>query len=257
MKNLFDLSGKVAIITGASSGLGADAARAFAQYGAKLAILARRYDRLEMLQEELQGVTEVIPLLCDVTDEEQVKNTVSKVEGYYGRIDILLNNAGMGGGGNVESMDELRWNKFFDTNVKSDFLLCKYVLPIMKKQHYGKIINIASINAILVDKDEKFVRHAYNASKAAVVGLTRGIAASHGKFNITCNAVGPGLFESEMTKNTLFKAEKWLESYNCQNPMGRPGERGELNGTLLYFASDASSYVNGQFVIVDGGLLYV
>ncbi len=98
-----------------------------------------------------------------------------------------------------------------------------------------------------------FIRHSYNASKSAVLGLTKGMAASYARYGITVNAVGPGLFESEMTSGTLFKSDEFLKSYNYTNPAGRPGRQGELNGTILYFSSDASSYVQGQFVIVDGG----
>ena len=123
----------------------------------------------------------------------------------------------------------------------------------MKDRGYGKIVNIASINAVIADKSDVFIRHSYNSSKAAVVGLTRGMAASYARYGITVNAIGPALFESEMTSQTLFKSEEFLKSYNYANPAGRPGSRGELNGTVLYLSSDASSYVQGQFIIVDGG----
>ena len=145
------------------------------------------------------------------------------------------------------------WDKSFDTNVKGIFLVSKYVVPQMKTRGYGKIVNIASVNAVIADKNDVFIRHSYNSSKAAVLGLTKGMAASYATYGITVNAIGPALFESEMTAGTLFKSEQFLASYNMVNPTGRPGRKGELNGTILYFSTDASSYVQGQFVIVDGG----
>jgi gluconate 5-dehydrogenase len=123
----------------------------------------------------------------------------------------------------------------------------------MKAQNYGKIVNIASVNAIVADKNDIFIRHSYNASKAAVLGLTKGMACSYARYNITVNAIGPALFETEMTANTLFKSEQFLAGYNMLNPSSRPGKKGELNGTVLYLSSDASSYVQGQFIVVDGG----
>ncbi|HAH62632.1 MAG TPA: short-chain dehydrogenase, partial [Treponema sp.] len=122
-----------------------------------------------------------------------------------------------------------------------------------KERKYGKIVNIASVNAVVADKNDVFVRHSYNASKAAVKGLTLGMAASYAQYGITVNAVGPGLFESEMTSETLFKSKEFLDMYDRLNPSSRPGQRGELNGTILYLSSDASSYVQGQLIVVDGG----
>ncbi len=171
----------------------------------------------------------------------------------FGHIDILLNNAGVAVRGGVDSMSVEDWDISFDTNVKGIFLASKYVLPQIKERVYGKIINIASVNAVVADKLDVFIRHSYNSSKAAVVGLTRGMAASYAQYGITVNAIGPALFESEMTSETLFKSEKFLNQYNTLNPAGRPGIKGELNGTVLYLSSDSSSYVQGQFIIVDGG----
>ena len=252
--DLFDLTGKVAVVTGASAGLGADAALAYAQAGADVALLARRVEKLEAVRTEIEKTgRKAIAVPCDVTSEESVKGAMETVLKEFGHIDILLNNAGVAVRGGVDSMSVEDWDKSFNTNVKGIFLASKYVVPQMKARGYGKIVNIASVNAVIADKNDVFIRHSYNASKAAVLGLTKGMACSYARYGITVNAIGPALFETEMTAGTLFKSEQFLAGYNMLNPTGRPGKKGELNGTVLYLSSDASSYVQGQFIIVDGG----
>ena len=258
MTSMFDLSGKVAVVSGASSGLGADAARAYAENGADVALLARRLERLEALSEEIRAAgRRALAVRCDVTSEESCRNAVEKVVEAYGHIDILLNNAGVAVRGGVDTLSEADWDRSFDTNVKGMFHVSKYVVPLMRERGYGKIVNIASVNAVIADKQDVFIRHAYNASKAAVLGLTKGMACSYARYGITVNAVGPGLFASEMTESTLFGSEEFLTAYNALNPTGRPGGKGELNGTILYLSSDASSYVQGQLILVDGGMALV
>ena len=251
---MFDLKGKFAVITGASSGLGADAALAFSQAGASVAILARRKEKLEETKAKIaKAGGHCIAISCDVSSEESVKAAVTEVLKEFGRIDILLNNAGIAVRGGVETLTEENWDKSMDTNVKGIFLMSKYIVPGMKKQGYGKIINVASVNAVVANKGDMFIRHGYNASKAAVVGLTKGMAASYAQYGITVNAVGPGLFESEMTSSTLFQSDNFLKGYNALTPENRPGKKGELNGTFLYLGSDASNYTQGQLILVDGG----
>lgn len=252
--NLFDLTGKVAVITGASSGLGADAARAYAAQGADVALLARRKEKLTEVAKEIESTgRKAIVVQCDVSKEESVKSAVAEVLAEYGKIDILLNNAGIAYGGSVENLDTETWDKAMDTNLKGIYLMSKYIVPGMKERKYGKIVNVASVNAIVGDKAPVLVRHVYNASKGGVMGLTIGMAASLMQYGITVNAVGPGLFESEMTADTLFKAQDFMNMYNMLCPASRPGRRGELSGAILFLSSDASSYVAGQTIFVDGG----
>jgi gluconate 5-dehydrogenase len=258
MPNLFNLEGRIAVVTGASSGLGADAAVAYATYGADVALLARRVEKLEETAKKVEALgRRALPVACDVTDEKSVKAAIEKVIETFGKIDILLNNAGIAVRGGVDELALEDWNRIVATNMTGVFLVSKYVIPNMKANHYGKIINTASINAIIADKDPSLWRHAYNATKAGVRGLTTGMAASYGLDNITVNSIGPGLFESEMTENTLFKHEQFLQMYNALSPFGRPGARGELNGTIIYLSSEASSYVSGQHIIIDGGFSIV
>lgn len=254
MKDLFNLKGKVAVVTGASSGLGRSAALAYAEYGADVAVLGIDINKLDDVKEEIEKKgRKAIAIKCDVTNEEEVKSAVKQIIKEFTYIDILLNNAGVAVPGGVETLKEEDWDKSFNVNVKGMYLMSKYIIPGMKERKYGKIVNIASVNAIIADKNDVFIRHSYNASKAAVLGLTTGMACSYAKYGITVNAIGPALFKTGMTENTLFKSEEFLNGYNMLNPSSRPGKEGELNGTVLYLSSDASSYTQGQFIVVDGG----
>jgi gluconate 5-dehydrogenase len=258
MADLFDLKGRIAVVTGASSGLGADAAVAYAEYGADVALLARRVEKLGETAKKVEAFgRRALPVACDVTDEQSVSVAIEKVIETFGQIDILLNNAGIAVGGGVDTLQLEDWNRIVATNLTGVFLVSKYVIPQMQKQHYGKVVNTASINAVIADKEPTLWRHAYNATKAGVRGLTMGMAASYGVDNITVNSIGPGLFESEMTENTLFKHEPFMKMYNALDPFGRAGARGELNGTIIYLSSEASSYVSGQHIIIDGGFSIV
>ncbi|MDR3286731.1 MAG: glucose 1-dehydrogenase [Prevotellaceae bacterium] len=251
---MINFKGKVAIITGASSGLGADCAGAYAQAGADIAILARRKEKLDELADELTKTgVQVLPVSCDVTDEQQIKSAIDQVISKFGKIDILLNNAGVAVRGGVHQLSAEEWDKSFNTNVKGIFLMSKYVVPHMIEQNYGKIVNVSSINALIADKSDMFIRHSYNSSKAAVLGLTVGMACSYGKYNITVNSILPGLFESAMTENSLLKSKEFLDYYNSTCPMSRTGKRGEVSGTVLYLSSDLSSYVTAQHIVIDGG----
>lgn len=257
--NLFDFKNRVVVIAGASSGLGADAARAFAEHGADVVIMARRKEKLDTLAEEInaKGLGKAFAVQCDVSDEESVKNAVNIIKKCYGKIDILFNNAGIAMLGTVETLSDEDWDRAINVNLKGIIYMSKYVIPIMKEKNYGRIINTASVNSFLADKPMALWRHSYNMTKAGVIGLTRAMAASYTQFGITTNAVCPGLFESEMTADTLFKAEEFMKMYNGLCSASRPGSRGELNAPILFFASEGAGYVSGQYLLVDGGFSIV
>lgn len=251
---MYNLEGKVALVTGGSSGLGSSAAIAYAENGADVALIARRKDKLEETAKKIESLgRKALVVQADVSNEKEVEKGIVKIIEEFGKIDILLNAAGIVSRGGVHNLSYEEWTRVMDVNVNGIFLVSKYVIPYMQKAKYGKVVNVSSINATLVEKGDAMMKHAYNTSKSAVMGLTRAMAASYGEDNITVNSVNPGLFETEMTQNTLFKSEDFLKDYNKFAPLGRPANQGELNGPVLFLSSEASSYVTGQHLFVDGG----
>ncbi len=252
MSKSSDLSNKVAVITGASSGLGVQMAQALAGQGAHLAILARRKERLETVKTEIEqkyGVR-VLACECDVVNQSQVQSVADQVKAEFGRVDILVNNAGVGGIGEAEKMSLEEWQKVVDVNLTGVFLCAQTFGKIMIEQKYGKIVNIASIFGAVGNSALPVV--AYHATKGAVVNLTRALGAEWAKYNITVNAIGPGFFKSEMTES-VGENEDANKFIIAGSPMHRWGKEGELNGALLLLASDASSFITGQTIYVDGG----
>ena len=251
MNNLFNLSGKVALVTGASSGLGVQFAKALADYGADVIIIARRLEKLEKVSKEIETLgRRCLPIKCDVTKEDEVVAAIEKAIKEFGKIDILVNNAGVGAGTPAESLPLEEWKNVIDVNLNSVFLVAKEVGKHMIENKYGRIINIASMYGIVANNALSV--SPYHASKAGVVNLTRALAAEWAKYGITVNAIGPGFFESEMTDNAL-KDEQFLSYMKVTTPMRRYGKMGELDGIVVYLASDASSYTTGQTICVDGG----
>lgn len=245
---MFDLTGKVAIVTGASSGLGAQFAKALAEAGADVAIMARRTDRLETLKAQITAMgRKCSAYTCDVSKEQDIIDSVAQVEKDFGKIDILVNNAGVVIPGATEEYSAENWNKVMSINVTGVFLAAREALKVMLKNGYGKIINIASVAGLVGSVSNA----SYNASKAAVINLTRALAMDGATKGITVNAIAPGVFASEMTEG--FFGGDVNDSAAGGTPMGRIGKAGELNGALIYFASDASSYTTGQTIAVDGG----
>ncbi|MFV0441842.1 MAG: SDR family NAD(P)-dependent oxidoreductase, partial [Lachnospirales bacterium] len=252
---MFDLTGKVAIVTGASGDIGKALAMAYAKSGADLVLLDRRLDRLEVLAEEIKKTgRDALAIQVDLTIEKDVKETIEKAYAHYGHLDILMNGAGACYVGAVDSLSVEDFDASMDVNLKTMFLASKYTLKYMLENKYGKIVNIASLSAVLADKEDTFVRHAYCTSKTGVVGLTKSMAATYAKHNITVNAIGPGVFNTEMTRFTLFEDQDFIDYHNSICPASRTAEIHELDGTVIYLSSDASSYVTGQFITIDGGV---
>lgn len=251
MSKLFNIKGKIAIVTGASSGLGRQFALALAREGANVAILARRVEKLEQVKAEVEALGVVcLSVKCDVSDNESIKSAVGKVVERFGRIDILVNNAGIGSGAPAESQEDSLWDSTIRINLSGVYYVAREVGKVMIKQNYGKIINIGSIHSTVAMAGSPIT--AYCASKGGVAMLTKALANEWAKYNITVNAIGPAYFESEMT-DMVINTPKFGMAVKAYCPMGRPGRAGELDGAVIYFASDASSYTTGQLLTVDGG----
>lgn len=251
MQNLFDLTGKVAIVTGASSGLGVQYAKALAGQGADVAIVARRYDRLLEVQKEIEALgSKCLPVKCDICKESEIEAAVDSIMKEFGKIDILVNNAGTNAGLEAENLLESDWDKVLNINLKGVFLFSKHVAKYMIANGGGKIVNTASMYGMVGNMAIPCV--AYHASKGGVVNMTRALASEWAKYNINVNAIGPGFFESELTKDVV-STDEFLGYVQVSCPMKRLGKPGELNGALIYLVSDAASYTTGQTICVDGG----
>lgn len=249
---MFNLKGQVAVITGASSGLGRQMARAFAKQGADLAILARRLERLEDLATDIQmeyGVN-VLPIQCDVTSTESINAAATKAEKEYGKVDILLNCAGSSKDAGVLEMTDDEWDFTIATDLTSVFKVTRAFANIMKKNKYGRIINIASMYGLVGNTEISTV--AYHSSKGGVVNFTRAVAAELAMDGITCNAICPGYFYTELTTQVL-DTDRFQEFAKTHVPMQRYGKEGELNAGAIFLASKEASYVTGAILPIDGG----
>lgn len=249
---MFDLSGQVAVVTGASSGLGKQMAKGFAAAGADLAILARRVERLQEFARELKEKykVKVLPVKCDVTSTESINDAAGAVEKEYGKVDILLNCAGSSKDKGVLDMADDEWDFTIATDETSVFKMTRAFGNIMKKNGYGRIINIASMYGLVGNTEIPTI--AYHASKGAVVNFTRAVAAELATSGITCNAICPGYFYTELTQPVL-DTDKFQEFAKEHVPMQRYGKEGELNAAAIFLASKEASYVTGAILPVDGG----
>ena len=248
---MFDLKGRVAVISGASSGLGKQMARAFAKQGASLAILARRIEKLEELKNELVGTgVKILPIKCDVTITEDIDNAAKEVEKEFGKVDILVNCAGSSKDKGVLDMNDEEWNFTIDTDLTSVFRMTRAFANIMKKRNYGRIINIASMYGMVGNSEIPTI--AYHSSKGGVVNFTRAAAAELAPYNITVNAICPGYFYTELTTAVL-DTPQFQEFAKTHVPMKRYGKEGELNAGAIFLASKEASYVTGVILPIDGG----
>ena len=253
MKNYFDLSGKVAIVTGCSTGLGVQMAKALANQGAAIVPIARRQNLIEEVAEDIAkeyGV-ETYPIRCDITDTETVEDTVDKVLEKYGRVDILINNAGTGAVAPAEDITDEQFSNELNIDLFGTFKFSRAVAKkAMIPQKSGRIINIASMYGLVGNKIAP--ASPYHAAKGGVVNLTRALACEWGQYNITVNAICPGYFLTPLTKETL-ETDDFKAYAKGAIPLERYGIEGELDSTAIFLASDASSYVSGVMIPVDGG----
>lgn len=248
--NFFDLTGKRAVITGASRGLGQYFARALAKAGADIIITARKKEDCYEFMKEIRSLgRDAAAYALDVTREESINSFAAAVIKDFGSIDILVNNAGMNRRKPALDVTWDDWNAILDTNLRGAFFTSKAFGASMKKQGYGRIINIGSVTCVfgyagLVP---------YSASRGGVAQMTKALADDWGKFGITVNCLAPGWFKTEQNK-MLYDDPEWVK-YICDRiPLKRPGKPNDLDGAVVFLASDASEYITGQVLLVDGGI---
>jgi gluconate 5-dehydrogenase len=250
LHQLFDLTGRVAIVTGGSRGLGLEMAEGLAEAGAALMLCARREQWLTPAVSALRerGFT-VDGTICDIADAGQVQAVVDETMARHGRIDILVNNAGVTWGASSEAMPIEKWQMVIDVNLTGTFLFSQAAGRVMLTQQDGRIINVASVAGLHGSVNGPHYA-GYAASKAGVMGLTRELAASWGRQGIRVNAIAPGFFHSRLADPAIPLAEPAIKA---SSPIARVGAAGELKGVAVFLASDASSYITGQVIVVDGG----
>lgn len=252
MRNYFDLKGQVAVVTGASTGLGVQMAKALASQGANLVLIARR---LNLLEDNAKSIAnefgvETFAYACDITDSEAVKSAVRATIDRFGRVDILINNAGTGAVANAEDITDEQFKHELDVDLFGTFVCAREFGKEMIKARYGRIINIASMYGLVGNMIAG--SSPYHAAKGGVVNLTRALAAEWGKYGITVNSICPGYFYTDLTTATL--DSDYFQSVAKRNiPLERYGREGELDTCALFLSSPRSTYVNGQNIAVDGG----
>jgi NAD(P)-dependent dehydrogenase (short-subunit alcohol dehydrogenase family) len=248
--DIFDLSGKVAIITGASRGLGQYFGRALARAGADLVITARKRESLEQFQNEIEGCgRRAVPLELDVRDRNSIQRMADAAEAVCGRIDILVNNAGCNVRKAAVDVTWEDWNTVLETNLRGTFFVAQAVAKKMIPRRYGHIINIGSVTSVFGYAG----LGPYCASRGGVKQLTMSLADDWGPFGITVNCLAPGWFKTKQNE-ALYTNEAWVR-YLCDRiPLKRPGTPDDLDGAIVFLASNASRYVTGQTLLVDGGI---
>jgi NAD(P)-dependent dehydrogenase (short-subunit alcohol dehydrogenase family) len=250
VKQLFDLTGRVAIITGGSIGLGRQMAEGLAEMGANLVLCARKEERCRQAAGELQRLgVKAIALACDVNDQSSIQQVVDSTLSQFGRIDVLINNAGISWGAPVEDMRLEDWKKVIETNLTGTFLCAQAVGKVMIHQGWGKIINIASVSG-LGGAPPELPAIGYHASKGGVIAFTKDLACKWAAHNIQVNAIAPGWFPTHMSNRIL---ERYKELFLSHIPLRRFGNEHDLKGAAVFLASDASNYVTGHVLVVDGG----
>ncbi|WP_248921949.1 SDR family oxidoreductase [Olsenella intestinalis] len=252
-RNYFDLSGQVAIVTGCSTGLGVQMAKALASQGANIVVVARRQNLIEQVAKEITDEFWVksLPVVCDITDTQAVEAMVDAALKKFGRIDILINNAGTGAVAPAEDITDEQFDNEMQIDLFGSFRVARSVAKkAMIPAKYGRIINIASMYGLVGNKVAGSAP--YHAAKGGVVNLTRALAAEWGKHNITVNSICPGYFYTPLTQETL-DSDFFQQNAKTMIPEERYGNEGELDTAALFLASKASSYVTGVQLPVDGG----
>jgi NAD(P)-dependent dehydrogenase (short-subunit alcohol dehydrogenase family) len=250
VKQLFDLTGRVAIISGGSMGLGRQMAEGLAEMGATLVLCARKKERCDEAAEALSSLgVQTLALAADVKDKASIQHVVEETLAKFGRIDILINNAGTSWGASVEEMTLEQWDKVLSTNLTGTFLFCQAAGKAMCAQGSGKIINIASV-AGLGGASAELQAIGYHASKGGVIAFTKDLACKWAPHNIQVNAIAPGWFPTHMSEWII---ENRRDSLLAKIPLGRFGGDHDLKGAAVFLASDASAYVTGHVLVVDGG----
>jgi NAD(P)-dependent dehydrogenase (short-subunit alcohol dehydrogenase family) len=250
VRELFDLAGRTAIVTGGSAGLGRQMAEALAEQGANIVLCARKKERCEQAAAELRQLgVKTIALGCDVKNPVEVQAVVDQALAAFGRIDILINNAGTSWGAPIEEMRLEHWNKVIETNLTGTFLFCQAVGKGMVAQRRGKIINIASV-AGLGGSPTDYHAIGYHASKGGVVIFTKDLACKWGQHNIQVNAIAPGWFPTHMSQVLI---DRNRDAFLSRIPLHRFGSSHDLKGAAVFLASAASDFVTGHVLVVDGG----
>jgi NAD(P)-dependent dehydrogenase (short-subunit alcohol dehydrogenase family) len=253
LTSLFDLKGRVALITGGSRGLGLEFAEGLAEAGAKVWLSARREKWLTPALEQLRAAGYTADgAICDVTNPEHVNKTVDAAIAAFGSLDILVNNAGVSWSAPAEDMPFDKWKLVLDTNLTGAFLFSQAVAKkSMIPNEFGRIINVASIAGLKGVMPSGIHYSGYVASKGGLLALTRELAAKWAQYNIRVNAISPGFFPSRMTEDVI--AERGEAAMSTSTPMRRIGRPGELKGVGVFLAADASNFITGQNIVVDGG----
>ncbi|MBQ1328391.1 MAG: SDR family oxidoreductase [Eubacterium sp.] len=253
MNNFFDLTGQVAVVTGASTGLGVQMAKALASQGAKIVCLARRQNLIDEVAKELTDTygVEAVGIKCDITDTERVNEVVDEILAKFGRIDILINNAGTGAVAPAEDITDEQFENELNIDLFGTFKMARAIAKkAMIPAKYGRVINIASMYGLVGNKVAP--ASPYHAAKGGVVNLTRALAAEWGKYGITVNAICPGYFYSPLTKETL-DSDFFQANAKAFIPLERYGNEGELDTAALFLSSPKTTYVTGVALPVDGG----